>query len=243
MLTPDKIVLEPTCGNTGICLAMICRVKGYRLNVRDPGERQRRSARSCCARSAPRSSTPTAPRHERASIKAAADAGRGPDAYFMPYQYGNEKNPRAHYETTGPEILRDLPEIDVFVAGLGTGGTLTGIGRYLKEKKPGVQGRRRGAAPGRPGAGPAQPRGRLHPAGARRVACSTARSSSTRARRSRMTKELTQKEAIFAGISAGAVLKTPQRVAERLDAGNIVCLLADGGWKYLSTEPLVARLR
>ena len=94
-------------------------------------------------------------------------AEEDPDRYYMPYQYGNENNPRAHYETTGPEILRELPQVDVFVAGLGTGGTLTGVGRYLKEQSPEHKGNRRGPAPGRSRARPARPRRRLHPAGPR----------------------------------------------------------------------------
>ena len=165
----DRIVLEPTSGNTGIALAMICRIKGYRLKVVMPesvsAERTellhgvRRRDRLLRRR----------PRHQRLDRGRERRSPPRTPTYFMPYQYGNETNPRAHYETTGPEILRDLPEIDVFVAGLGTGGTLTGTGRYLKEKKPGVEDRRRRAAPGRPGAGPAQPRRGLHPAGPRRV--------------------------------------------------------------------------
>ena len=162
-------------------------------------------------------------------------AEEDPDRYFMPYQYGNEDNPRAHYETTGPEILRDLPEVDVFVAGLGTGGTLTGVGRYLKEQNPEtkviaavphpgdlVQGLRdldEGFIP------PVLDESVLDG----RIVVDSLTSFA-------MTKELMEKEAIFAGISAGAVLKVALRAAQRLERGNIVALLADGGWKYLSTD-------
>ena len=162
-------------------------LKGYRVQGRHAGQRQRGARRSCCAPSAPRSSTADGRRrHERRRRSRRSEmVAEAPDKYFMPYQYGNENNPRAHYETTGPEILRDLPEIDVFVAGLGTGGTLTGAGRYLKEKQARREGHRRRAAPRRPRAGAAQPRRGVHPAGARRDGARRPRSSSTRARRSR----------------------------------------------------------
>ena len=169
-----------------------------------------------------------------AIFKAQQMAGAEPDKYFMPYQYGNENNPRAHYETTGPEILRDLPQVDVFVAGLGTGGTLTGVGRYLKEQSPEtkviaavphpgdlVQGLRdlgEGFIP------PVLDESVLDG----RVVVDSLSSFA-------MVKELMEKEAIFAGISSGAVLKVAVRAAQRLESGNVVALLADGGWKYLST--------
>src|SRR3990170_4896386 len=158
-----------------------------------------------------------------------------PERYYMPYQYGNENNPRAHYETTGPEILRELPQVDVFVAGLGTGGSLTGVGRYLKERRPQtkviaavphpgdlVQGLRdlgEGFIP------PVLDESVLDG----RVVVDSLSSFA-------MVKELMEREAIFAGISSGAVLKVAVRAAKRLERGNVVALLADGGWKYLSTE-------
>jgi len=157
-----------------------------------------------------------------------------PGTYFMPYQYGNANNPRAHYETTGPEILRDLPETDVFVAGLGTGGTLTGAGRYLKDNRPGVKVIAAVPHPGDLVQGlRAIEEGFIPPVLDESVLDGRIVVDSVSA--FRMTKDLMEKEAIFAGISAGAVLTVALRTAARLERGNIVALLADGGWKYLST--------
>jgi len=234
VLTKDRIVLEPTSGNTGISLAMICRIKGYRLKVVIPESVSAERTELLSAFGAEIVYSDGA-RGTNGSIEVAKQIAAEDPAYFMPYQYGNEMNPRAHYETTGPEILRDLPEIDVFVAGMGTGGTLTGTGRYLKEKKPGVKVVAAVPHPGDLVQGlRSLEEGFIPPVldesildGKIVVDSHTSFASS---------KELTQKEGIFAGISAGAVVKTAQRVAERLDAGNIVCLFADGGWKYLSTH-------
>ena len=234
VLTRDRTVLEPTSGNTGISLAMICRIKGYRLKVVIPESVSAERTELLTAFGAEIVYSDGV-RGTNGSIEVAnAIAAEDPN-YFMPYQYGNEMNPRAHYETTGPEILRDLPEIDVFVAGMGTGGTLTGTGRYLKEKKPGVKIVAAVPHPGDLVQGlRSLEEGFIPPVldesildGKIVVDSHTSFASS---------KELTQKEGIFAGISAGAVVKTAQRVAERLDAGNVVCLFADGGWKYLSTQ-------
>jgi len=233
-LTPDKTILEPTSGNTGISLAMVARVKGYRLlcvlpdNVTPEREQLIRSfgAEVVYARGA------------RSTNDAIALAQRlleeAPQRYYMPYQYGNPHNPRAHYETTAAEIIRDLPEVDVFVAGLGTGGTLTGVGRRLKEHNPNVKVVATVPHPGDLVQGlRSLEEGFIPPVldesllDGRFVVDS--RTSFA------MTKELLQREGIFAGISSGAVLHTALKVAERLERGNIVCLLADGGWKYLST--------
>ena len=165
-------------------------------------------------------------------------AAEHPEWCFL-YQYGNDANPRAHYEGTGPEIWRDCPEITHFVAGLGTSGTLMGTGRYLKEQNPDDQGDRRRAAARRAGRGPAQPRGRLHPAGVRAVerlsTCSTASGSCARASRSSGP----------AASSASAACSPASRRAPRwpgrprspreIDEGTIVFIVCDGGWKYLST--------
>ncbi len=234
VLTKDRIVLEPTSGNTGISLAMICRIKGYRLKVVIPESVSAERTELLRAFGAEIVYSDGA-RGTNGSIEVAKQIAAEDPAYFMPYQYGNEMNPRAHYETTGPEILRDLPEIDVFVAGLGTGGTLTGTGRYLKEKKPSVKVVAAVPHPGDLVQGlRSLEEGFIPPVldesildGKIVIDSHTSFASA---------KELTQREGIFAGISAGAVVKTAQRVAERLDAGNIVCLFADGGWKYLSTQ-------
>jgi cysteine synthase B len=158
-----------------------------------------------------------------------------PDEYHMLYQYGNEANSRAHYETTGPEILRDLPDIDIFVSGLGTGGTLTGVGHYLKEHRPDVKIVACVPHPGDLVQGlRSLDEGFIPPVLDQEVLDGKivvdSRSSFAG------TKELAQQEGILAGISAGAALRTAQKVAERVDKAKIVILFADGGWKYLSTS-------
>ncbi len=234
VLTKDRTVLEPTSGNTGISLAMICRIKGYRLKVVIPESVSSERTELLSAFGAEIVYSDGL-RGTNGSIEVANQIAAEDPTYFMPYQYGNEMNPRAHYETTGPEILRDMPEIDVFVAGMGTGGTLTGVARYLKEMKPNVKIVAAVPHPGDLVQGlRSLEEGFIPPVldeslldGKIVIDSRTSFASS---------KELTQKEGIFAGISAGAVVKTAQRVAERLDAGNVVCLFADGGWKYLSTQ-------
>ena len=156
------------------------------------------------------------------------------ERYFMPFQYGNPANPRAHFEGTGEEILRDLPSVTHFVAGLGTGGTLTGVGRRLKEHDPGIQ-----VIAAEPELGEmvyglrSLEEGFVPPVLDPSVLDRKFLVSSVDALRA--TRQLTEQEGIFAGISSGAVLHAARRVAEEVDAGDIVCLLADGGWKYLST--------
>jgi cysteine synthase B len=233
-LTPDRIVFEPTSGNTGISLAMICRIKGYRLKVVMPesvSEEREQLLRAFGAEVIYSEGI----KGTNGSIALAQEIVADHPEYYMPYQYGNEANPRAHYETTGPEILRDLPDVDVFVAGLGTGGTLTGTGHFLKEKKPGVKVVACVPHPGDLVQGlRSLEEGFIPPVldesvlDGKIVVDSRASFAAT--------KELTEQEGVFAGISAGAALRTAQRVAERLDSGNVVVLLADGGWKYLSTS-------
>ena len=151
----------------------------------------------------------------------------------MPFQYANEANPRAHYEGTGAEIAEALDRVDVLVAGLGTGGTLMGAGRAPARELPRRDRRRRRAAPRRPGDGPALARGRLRAADPRRL---EARPQGARLERrvGRGLRALLDREGIFAGVSSGAVVHVARKLAAELDEGVVVCVLADGGWKYLS---------
>jgi cysteine synthase B len=233
-LTKKHIILEPTSGNTGISLAMIGRMRGYQVKVVMPENVsvERRELLRAYGAEIVLSDGKTG---TNGSILVAQEMAAKDKRYFMPYQYGNEANPRAHYETTGPEILRDLPQVDVFAAGLGTGGTLTGIGRYLKEKNPKtriiaiaphpdelIQGLR------------SLEDGFIPPV--LDMSVLNGRMIVRSAEAFKATRELTEKEGIFAGISSGAVLVGALKVASRMEKGNIVCLFADGGWKYLSTH-------
>jgi len=172
----------------------------------------------------------------QAIARAKEIVAENPGKYFFPYQYGNEANPRAHYETTGPEILRDLPQTTVFVAGLGTGGTLTGTGRYLKDYKPGVKIIAAAPHPGDLVQGlRALEDGFIPPIFDETVLDGkiAVDSKSSFA----MSKDLTLREGLFVGISCGAVVRAAIKAAERLEGEqHIVCLLADGGWKYLSSN-------
>jgi len=231
-LTPDKTILEPTSGNTGIALAMIGRLKGYRVRVVIPEniteERKQLLALYGAEMIFSEAKRGTNGSIEMAHALAAADAN-----YCLLYQYGNEANPRAHYETTGAEILRDLPEVDVLVAGLGTGGTLMGVGRRLREANPGVKIIAAEPHPGDTVQGlRSLEEGFIPPIldqslldGKIMVDSKTAFA---------MTKELTQKEAIFAGVSSGAVVLCAIRAAMKMDRGTIACVFCDGGWKYMS---------
>src|SRR6266540_1833245 len=157
------------------------------------------------------------------------------DKFYMPFQYGNPANPQAHYEGTGAEILRDLPGVTHFVAGLGTGGTLTGVGRRLKEHNPTVK-----VIAAEPELGElvyglrSLDEGFIPPVLDESVLDRKFLVSSSDALKA--TRELTKEEGIFAGISSGAVLHVARRIASELESGDVVCLLADGGWKYLSTK-------
>ena len=232
-LTPDKIILEPTSGNTGISLAMVGRLKGYRVQVVMPENVSPERIQLLRAYGAEIHFSDGRYGTNGAILVAQEMAAKDP-SYLLLYQYGNEANPLAHYETTGREIIDELPDLDVFVAGLGTGGTLMGVGRRLKEHNPNIQviavapppddliqGLRsleEGFIP------PILDLDRLD-----------ARIMIESQEAFRWTKELLHQEGIFAGISSGAVIACARRIAQRMERGNIVCLLADGGWKYLST--------
>jgi cysteine synthase B len=233
-LTPGCTILEPTSGNTGVSLAFVARLKGYRVRVVMPdnvSEERTQLLRAYGAEIVYSEGL----KGTNGSIVVAQEMAAADPSLVMLYQYGNEANPRAHYEGTGPEILRDLPEVDVFIAGLGTGGTLTGTARYLKERKPSVKVIAAAPHPGDLVQGlrsledgfipPVLDQSLLDG----RIVVDSRNSFAA-------AKELLDQEGIFAGISSGAVLRTAQKAAQRFERANIVLLLADGGWKYLSTN-------
>ena len=232
LLGPDSIILEPTSGNTGIALAMIGRRKGYRVALVMPENVTQERRQMAALFGAEIIDSPGHLGSNGAIALAKVLAARDP-RFVMPYQYGNPANPQAHYETTGPEILSDCPEIDVFVAGLGTGGTLMGVSRYLREHKPGVRVYAAEPLPGENVQGlrsldegfvpeildPTLLDGKFLVSNRDSIAA---------------LRDLVFREGIFAGPSCGAVLVAAGRVARSMDRGTIVALLPDGGWKYLS---------
>jgi cysteine synthase B len=232
-LTPERTILEPTSGNTGIALAMVARRKGYRMLAVLPDNASEERIRLLELYGAEIVPSP-AEKGTNGAIEVARRLAED-SRYFMPFQYGNPANPRAHYEGTGAEIVRDLPEVTHFVAGLGTGGTLTGAGRRLKEHRPDVA-----VVAAEPELGElvyglrSLDEGFVPPILDESVLDRRFLVSSEDALRG--ARELAEREGIFAGISSGAVLHAALRVVADLDEGDVVCLLADGGWKYLSTE-------
>ncbi len=233
-LKPGAILLEPTSGNTGIALAMIARVKGYPFVAVMPDNvtQERRQMLELYGAQVVFSDGALG---SNGAVRLAQELARSDDRYIMLYQYGNDANPRAHYEGTAPEIIRDLPDVDVFVAGLGTGGTLTGNARRLKEYNPaikivaaeplqgdGVQGLR------------SLEDGFIPPVLDQSLLDAKILVSGLDA--VRRTRQLKDQEGIFAGPSCGAALHAALRVAATMERGKIVVLLADGGWKYLSED-------
>jgi cysteine synthase len=232
-LTPEKVILEPTSGNTGIALALVARRKGYRMMAVMPDNASEERVRLLELYGAEIVYSP-ADRGTNGAIEIARRLAQDP-RYFMPFQYGNPANPGAHYDGTGAEIVRDLPQVTHFVAGLGTGGTLTGAGRRLKEHNPEVR-----VIAAEPELGElvyglrSLDEGFIPPILDESVLDGKFLVSSEDALRA--TRDLAEKEGVFAGISSGAVIHVARRTAERAEEADIVCLLADGGWKYLSTE-------
>jgi cysteine synthase B len=237
----ERIIIEPTSGNTGIALAMLARRRGYRFLAVLPENVSIERRQLLQLYGAGLEFSPGEFGSNGAIRRAQQLVDAQPGRFYMPYQYANPANSGAHYATTGPEILRDLPEITHFVAGLGTGGTLTGTGRRLKEDKPGVQVI---AAEPHPGEGVQGLRSLdegfippvLDPSVLDRKILVTSDDALV------LTRRLAEQEGIFAGISSGAVLHAALRVARTLERAEIVCLFADSGWKYLSlgvwTQPL-----
>ena len=234
MLRGDKIILEPTSGNTGIALAMIARYKGYAVEVVIPENVSQERINLLQAYGAKIHFSKGSEGTNGAVRYAEAMVAEHPDLYFMPYQYGNDANPNAHYQTTAPEIIQDIPDVSVFVAGLGTGGTLTGVGRKLKEHNPDIQIIAAAPEPDDTIQGlRSLEDGFIPPILDLNVLDARLMIPSEDA--FHYTKALLQEEAIFAGVSSGAAVACAMQYAKRLDKGKIVCLLADGGWKYLST--------
>ena len=232
-LEPGQTILEPTSGNTGIALALIGRLRGYPVKVVLPDAVTRERVELLQAYGAEIISSPGELGTNGSVQMAERVAAEHPD-WFMPYQYENTENPRAHYETTAPEIIADIPDVDVFVAGLGTGGTLTGVGRRLKEHNPAVRIVAAAPHPGDLVQGlRSLEEGYIPPVFDESVL--DGRIVVDSATSFRVTRELTERTGIFAGVSSGSVVRAAQKVAERMERGKIVCLLADNGWKYLSS--------
>jgi len=237
VLTPGCTILEPTSGNTGISLAMAAKLKGYRIICVMPentSEERRQLLRMWGAEIIP---SPAAGGSNEAVRVAKGLAAENPD-WVMLYQYGNEANALAHYESTGPELLEDLPTITHFVAGLGTTGTLMGTGRFLREHVPGIR------------IVAAEPRYGDLVYGLRNIdegfvpelydaSVLTTRFSVTSGDALRRTRQLLEEEGIFAGISTGASLHAALGMAAKAvkasERADIAFPVADGGWKYLST--------
>lgn len=231
VLKPGDTIMEPTSGNTGISLAMISRVRGYKLVAVMPDNvtEERRRLLEIYGAEIVESPGETGSNGSVEMAKALSEKEGIP----MLFQYGNPANPRAHYEGTAAEIIRDCPEIDVFVAGLGTGGTLMGCSRRLKEHRADIQ----------------------------IIACEPLQGDPVSGLRSLddgfippilditqldrkllvenmdaivMTRRLASEQGIFAGVSSGAVMHTCARVASKMERGTVVGIICDSGWKYLS---------
>jgi len=233
-LQPGDRILEPTSGNTGISLAALCKVKGYRLTCVMPENTSEERRQLLEMFGADIVHSP-ATEGSNGSVRVAREMAVADPRVFMPFQYGNPANPMAHYETTAPEIIQDLPDVAAFVAGLGTGGTVTGVGKRLKQYDPAIK------------IYAAEPEYGDLVYGLRNldegyvpevldldVLDSRIKVNSLKALT--YTRRLAEEEGIFAGVSTGASLAVAVRVCKRLPEGSkIVALSPDGGWKYLST--------
>ncbi|KJK51921.1 cysteine synthase [Lentzea aerocolonigenes] len=237
ILRPGATILEPTSGNTGISLAMAAKLKGYGLVCVMPENTSTERRQLLQAYGARIVFSPAAGGSNQAVATAKELAKQNPD-WIMLYQYGNPANAEAHFRGTGPEILADLPSITHFVAGLGTTGTLVGVGRFLREAKPDVQ------------IIAAEPRYGELVYGLRNLdegfvpelydeSVLTGRYSVGSYDALRRTRQLLESEGIFAGISTGAILHAALAVAQKAEVAgktaDIVFIVADAGWKYLST--------
>ena len=231
-LEPGRELLEPTSGNTGISLAMVARVKGYGLTCVVPENVTEERLKLLRLLGAELILSP-GDQGTNGAVTLALELAEREPRYYLPFQYANDANPQAHYDGTGAEIAAELERVDVVVAGLGTGGTLMGVGRRLRERFPGVVVAAAEPLPGDPVLGlrsledgyvpPILDVDQLD----RKILVSNADSVAG-------MRALLEREAIFAGVSSGGVLHVARRLAEELDDGVVVAILADAGWKYLS---------
>ncbi|MDX6370759.1 MAG: [CysO sulfur-carrier protein]-thiocarboxylate-dependent cysteine synthase [Gaiellaceae bacterium] len=233
-LEPGRELLEPTSGNTGISLALVAKLKGYRLTCVMPDNATEERKRLLRLYGANIVYSPGA-EGSNGAVRLALDLAESEPKYFMPFQYANAANPRAHYEGTGAEIAEALDRVDVVVAGLGTGGTLMGAGERLRESFPDVVVAAAEPLPGDPVMGlrslddgyvpPILDVSKLD----RKLLVSNEESV-------REVRRLLDDDGLFAGVSAGAVGHVARKLAAELDEGVVVAILADGGWKYLSAD-------
>ena len=244
VLTPGQRIMEPSSGNTGIALAAIAAVKGNPITILMPESVSIERRQMLEVFGAQIILTPGAEGSNGAVRRAEKLASENPEWCFL-HQYQNDANPQAHYESTGPEILRDVPEVTHFVAGLGTSGTLMGVGRYLKERKPDVK-----IVAVEPPLGERVEglrnldEGFIPPIFENWHGIDVLdRKRVVRPRESiEMTRRLVRECGIFAGISSGASLAGAIKVASEIDEGTILFIVCDGGWKYLSTGAYTADL-
>jgi cysteine synthase B len=234
-LQPGRELLEPTSGNTGISLALVAKVKGYPLTVVMPENATEERRRLLKLFGAKIVESPAA-EGSNGAVRVALELAERNSHFFMPFQYANPANPRAHYEGTGAEIAEALDRVDVLVAGLGTGGTLMGVSERLRESFPDIVVAAAEPLPGDPVMGlrslddgytpPILDVGKLD----RKILVSNADSVAG-------LRALVESEGIFAGVSSGAVVHVARRLAEEAEEGAVVvCVLADAGWKYLSAD-------
>ena len=235
-LTPGRTIIEPSSGNTGIAMAMICQIRGYHLKIVLPGNVSPERRQLLEVFGTEIIDSPGAEGSNGAVRMAQALSEEHPEWVFL-YQYANEANPKAHYRTTGPEIWKDVPEITHFVAGLGTSGTLMGVGTYLKEQNPDIK-----ILAVEPPSGEqveglrSLDDGYIPPVFDKWGGYELLDGKSIV--RPRESLEYTRELAgigIFSGISAGAALAGAVKVAKKIESGTIVFIVCDYGWKYLST--------
>ncbi len=230
---PGMTILEPTSGNTGIALAMICKRKGYNLKVVMPESVTEERTQLLKMYGAEIVYSP-GDLGSNGAVEMALDMAEKDPSVYMPYQYGNQANPLAHYNGTAPEILDELDDVAAFVAGLGTGGTLMGVGRRLKEELPDCKIVAAEPMQGEPVQGlRSLDDGFIPPI----IDISLLDRKIFVSNRDAVvwTRKLLDEEGLFAGVSSGAIARVAVRIADELDEGNVVFIVCDDGWRYLSS--------